>query len=407
MMNSNYEKSMDNIKYKYKITTKKAVGKGAFSIVYKAENKNKEIFAIKCISLDKLKKHNLDKFLFELDISMKMRHNNIVKCHEVFKTNKNWYIVTEFCNGGTLQDSMKDLPSNYKDREIICKKYLTQLKNSLKYLHRNNIVHRDLKPSNILLSGKYPNDTLKLADFGFSRYFNSNESAEGIIEENMMTSFCGTPMYMAPELLSDRKYTSKADLWSFGVIMYELLYGTNPYNYPTNIHNLLELMQTQEINYIPIYSQECISLLQSLLEINHQKRISWDDFIKHEWFDKTIPSGFSRDSLYGSNENIISLGEKSPDKKIATPKFKYNKFPNSNSNADMNISNYDMNTNHKVSHDEISENNIQKCKDDDDDFDVIDINDLGPCDYNSYKEEETMGLLQILSRSVYSMFSKK
>jgi serine/threonine protein kinase len=181
MMNSNYEKSMDNIKYKYKITTKKAVGKGAFSIVYKAENKNKEIFAIKCISLDKLKKHNLDKFLFELDISMKMRHNNIVKCHEVFKTNKNWYIVTEFCNGGTLQDSMKDLPSNYKDREIICKKYLTQLKNSLKYLHRNNIVHRDLKPSNILLSGKYPNDTLKLADFGFSRYFNSNESAEGII----------------------------------------------------------------------------------------------------------------------------------------------------------------------------------------------------------------------------------
>lgn len=411
------EKASENVRYKYKIITKKPVGKGAFSTVYQAVNKNQDVFAIKCISLDKLKKHNTDKFLFELDISMKMKHGNIVKCYEVFKTNTNWYIVTELCDGGTLLDSMKYLSNIPKDRELICRSYLTQLKNALKYLYRNSIVHRDLKPSNILISGKYPNHVLKLADFGFSRYFNSDENSENNSPEAMMTSFCGTPMYMAPELLGDKKYTSKADLWSFGVIMYEMLYGTNPYNYPKNIHNLLELMRTQEINFPSVYSAECLSLVRSLLQLDPQKRINWENFFKHEWFDKTIPSGFSRESLYGSMENICTLDrEQSPNKTIKSPDTgNGNKeFPIENT-VNMKKSNYEMNADYNLDHEEVSENNIQKCdenngdkdEDDDDDYDVIDQNELGPCEYNSYKEEETYGLLKILTQSMYNIFGKK
>jgi serine/threonine-protein kinase ULK/ATG1 len=402
--------------YKYKIITKTPIGKGGFATVYQAVNKDENVFAIKCIPLEKLKKYNTDKFLLELDISMKMKHPNIVKSHEVFKTSKNWYIVCEYCENGTLADMIKSLGFNNMEREMICRRYMTQLKNALKYLYRNNIVHRDLKPTNILLTGKYPNDVLKLADFGFSRYFesqdgNSNSNSDNNLanpQDFIMTSFCGTPLYMAPELLCNRKYTNKADLWSFGVIMYEMLYGVNPYNYPKNLNNLLDLIKTQEIIFNNIYSNECMDLVKSLLEIDVNKRINWEDFFKHPWFDKKIPSGFSYESLCGSSDNVHNLDLPPSPEKISKrdsekelDKDKDKIFNNENSI-------YDINKEYHVNQTEFPENRVEKYNNNDEEFDIINKDELVPCDYRTYNEEEGYGLLKILSNSVYnSFFGKK
>jgi len=358
-------------KIKYKIKTNEPIGSGSFSVVYKGIDKDGNTCAIKCISLEKLSQHNINKFLLELEISIKMKHPNIVCSMEVFKTKSNWYIVSEYCDGGTLSNIISNFNKyNPIKREFICKWYLTQLKNALKYLYKSGITHRDLKPSNILISGQYPHDTLKLADFGFSRYFNT-DFADNTCDEClgdspnsfMMTSFCGTPLYMAPELLIDKKYTNKADLWSFGIIMYEMLYGSNPYNYPKNINNLLDLIQNHKIEYNNIYSNECINLLKSLLQIKPNDRIEWDDFFKNEWFDKKIPSHASRDSLFFEHQQT-------------SPRIHELESCDSDQNLDK-------------------------------EYDIIDTNDLSPCNYKSYNEVNgSYGFLKILSNSFHYLTNK-
>lgn len=384
--------SLDDPRLKYKIDVKIPIGQGSFSTVYHAIDKLGSEYAIKCIPLSKLEKNNLDKFLLELEISMKMTHPNIVRSKEVFKTSNNWYIVTEYCNGGTLFNVIKNLNHNYAERELLCKRYLTQLKNSLKYLHKNNIIHRDLKPNNILITGQYPNDVLKLADFGFSRYFNSEKT--NTFQENrelLMTSFCGTPLYMAPELLTNKRYNTKSDLWSFGVIMYEMLYGVNPYNYPKNLSNLVELIKTQEIEFPNTYSKSCLDLVKKLLQTDPAKRIEWDDFFKYSWFDKTIPSGFSKESLRGSIENLQTLNDDQlfpmEGIEVSSPKSVYPESPKSD---------------HKRTHIEFNSQYLLTIvnEPEEDGFDIINTNELSPCDYNSYKEEEKYGILRILSNSI-------
>jgi serine/threonine protein kinase len=376
-------------KLKYKIKTRSPIGEGAFSTVYHAVDKTGAEYAIKCISLKKIENYNIDKFLLELKISTVLKHPNIVKSYEVFKTAKNWYIVTEYCSGGTLLNIMKklnNLTSQHSDKELICNKYLTQLRHALKYLYKSNIVHRDLKPANILIAGNN-NDILKLADFGFSRYFNSEEGTQET-QEFMMTSFCGTPLYMAPELLINKKYNNKADLWSFGVIMYEMLYGTNPYNYPKNLSNLLDLIQTKEITYENVYSDQCLNLLKSLLQTDPKNRIDWKDFFRHQWFDKQIPSGFSKDSLYGSMENL------NPEENISSTSSQNPQFP-----VEKNSSPFDT-----VSKTELVLGQVN-INDDDNEYEVINISELNPCDYQSCREEENnkTGIVQILSNSVNSV----
>ncbi|ATZ80470.1 serine/threonine protein kinase [Bodo saltans virus] len=364
----------DNPRLKYKIKKNTPLGKGAFSTVYRAIDKNNNEYALKCIPLHILEKYNKDKFSLELEISMKMKHPNIVKTFDTFDTEKNWYIVSEYCNNGTLSDIIKEFSNRCLscfEREIICKRYLTQLKNALKYLYKNNIVHRDLKPSNILINDKYPHDILKLADFGFSRYFNS----ENDTQINLMTSFCGTPLYMAPELLIDKKYDSNADLWSFGIIMYEMMYGCNPYGECKNMIDLLTNVQTNNIEFKSGYSEQCLSLVKSLLKIDASERIDWKLFFKHEWFDKQIPSGFSRDSM-GSIDNLTIM-DISPDKNNSET------FPNTELI------------------DNIKEKNDVNDDDDAYEYDVIDKNELSPRSYKSYNEiDNNTSVIQILSKSI-------
>lgn len=393
---------------KYKIN-KKPIGKGSFATVYLGTDKYNKFVAIKQISLSKIKSTYMDKFLRELDISMKLDHPNIVKCYEIFKTEKHWYIVNEYCDCGTLQDLSADLlKHDPHQREYIVRKLLNELKDALKYLISNNIIHRDLKPSNILIKKTSSNNyTIKLADFGFARYFTNEISDEG--HDDMVNTLCGSPIYMAPELLINLKYNMKADLWSFGVIMYELLYGTNPYYFPKNITELRRLMIEKEITYPNLFSIDCIDLMKSLLIIEPEKRINWKKFFLHQWF---------------INLNTIK-NDDDDENKIYNAQIKNS--PTKNYVTDI-ISKLIPTEINSVAAKEINKQSEEKTDDyfgdllfatcidpkykeesfNEFDFELVNIDDLDDNqipEYNTYHESSTSSLIKILSNSIRSLWN--
>jgi len=164
----------------------------------------------------------------------------------------------EYCPNGDLSTFFN---KNKGISESEAKGYLKQLSEGLKYLIDNNIFHRDLKPQNILID---KNNILKITDFGFAKTINSYEISE---------TFCGSPLYMAPEILTYQKYTDSADLWSVGVIMYEMIFGFTPYT-GNNLYNLVSNIKNNDL-IIPNskkISYECKDLLFSLLQKEPSQR---------------------------------------------------------------------------------------------------------------------------------------
>jgi serine/threonine-protein kinase ULK2 len=255
------------------IFSRKKIGKGAFSVIYKGTHRvTKKIFAIKEISYENLSKikHTIKR---EFTVMKKLNHPNIIKLHEVFfdNDNKNVYLVLDYYEKGDLCNFLDGKPL----KEKYAKKYMRQLASGLKYLHENNIIHRDLKLKNILVTNS--NDIV-ISDFGFARDGDSN---------TMFDTLCGSPMYMAPEIMNHKVYDNKSDLWSVGVIMYELLFGTTPYH-AKNMIELMKKIKRRDIvipnEYHDLVSENCIDLLFSLLNKNPKKRITWIAFFEHVWF---------------------------------------------------------------------------------------------------------------------------
>ena len=275
------------------------LGSGSFSEVYLGKHKitNNKV-AIKIIYLDKknniIKKEKImNKMEQEITIMKQLNHHNIVKYYDNVKSNNVWYIIMEYCNAGTLDNVIKYNDSESKksksfNREANTYYYMNQLKNALDYVIRMGYIHRDIKPMNILLTNdgndniiNYNYDgniILKLADFGLAKEYNDNECI-------MMNTICGSPLYMAPELLINNSYTSRADLWSYGVILYQLLFGTLPMNAKT-VLQLQKNMINDDINFHlnKNFTLECFDLLIKLLTKNHVDRINWENFINHKWF---------------------------------------------------------------------------------------------------------------------------
>ncbi len=144
-------------------------------------------------------------------------------------------------------------------------------------------LQRDLKPQNLLLSDNTPQAVLKIADFGFARHLQQQELAN---------TLCGSPLYMAPEILKSQQYDAKADLWSVGTILYELVVGRPPYNGSNHIV-LLQNIERNEAR-IPAtiakhLSPACIDLIYSLLERNPVQRISFEEFFNHPFLAATTP----------------------------------------------------------------------------------------------------------------------
>lgn len=143
-----------------------------------------------------------------------MDHPNIIKFKEMMKTNTNFFLVYQYCEGGTLSELIKK-KGKLPEEEAL--KYLDQLRNGFYACFKANILHRDIKPSNIL----FKEGVLKLADFGFCKQL--------LKQTDMTQTMVGSPIYMAPEVLKGQLYDARADIWSIGVILFEMLYGKCPY----------------------------------------------------------------------------------------------------------------------------------------------------------------------------------
>ena len=207
----------------------------------------------------------------EIDILKKLRHQNIILLLDWFETANEFGVVTEFAQG----ELFEILEEDKRMSEDQIRKIALQLAQALFYLHSNRIIHRDMKPQNILIGS---GGVIKLCDFGFARAMSQSTV--------VLTSIKGTPLYMAPELVQDQPYNHSVDLWSFGIILYELFVGEPPF-YTNKLASLIQLIIKKTIKYPDNISPEFKSFLSQLLVKEPSKRLDWPDLLEHPFLQKT------------------------------------------------------------------------------------------------------------------------
>lgn len=274
----------------------------------------------------------LDNIKSEIKIQRRMDHGHILKLRFFFEDKESVYIVQDYCEGGSLYGYFK---SHKKLKEQEAFVYFFQTCLGLDYLHKNNIIHRDLKPENLLLD---KNGCIKISDFGWS----------AIQDNKLRNTYCGTIDYMAPEIVKNSPHDEKVDLWSVGVLLYELTQGKPPFkggNFAQKSENISNSNMTPlEIDV----SENCKEIIEKLLNSQPNKRIKMTEvfkckFVKH-WankmkidVDKYVYKEKSKSSskIDNTRKELLDNGDSEPGK-ILTPRM----LKNSNmSNVVSNISN--------------------------------------------------------------------
>ena len=211
----------------------------------------------------------------EVEILRALDHPNIVSCLDFFEDKKRFHVVMEFLQGGEVFDKLvqKQHYSELEARELVL-----VLLNAIKYCHDRNIVHRDLKCENLLLVSNEDNHlgSIKVADFGFATKVHGEEELPQ----------CGTPGYVAPEILQHKKYGVACDMWSIGVIAYILLGGYPPFNEKTQ-KALFTKIKSGKYEFHEAYwknvSKEAQDFISKLLVVDSRKRYTVDQAMKHSW----------------------------------------------------------------------------------------------------------------------------
>jgi serine/threonine-protein kinase ULK2 len=295
------------------IYSTKPIGKGAFSRVYKGLNvENDQVIAIKVIDKIQLKQDLVKRLHDEINLLMYLDHDNIIEYIDFLEDEDNFYVILEYCAGGDLSNKIKKGCLS----EEQAKYYMQQLISALKYLKTKNLVHRDLKPQNILLSADYK--TIKLTDFNFARELFENELAQ---------TLCGSPLYMAPEIIQKNDYTSKSDLWSVGLILYEMVYGINPYIDAVNTVDLLDKINKRVIKYSHKVSKECNLLIKSLLQKDPDKRLSWEDLFLDEWLQTDELNLLTKEENLWESVNLSTISARNITTNIKSIKIMDNYIP--------------------------------------------------------------------------------
>ncbi|CAK57178.1 unnamed protein product (macronuclear) [Paramecium tetraurelia] len=263
----------------YQFDSKYLLGEGAFGKVYRGSkiSTNMEV-AIKKIDSSMINKDQylIDALNSEVQIMKQLDHPNIVKFIDKFTTDRSIYIVTEYCADGDLRNIMKGrrIPET-EVNQIFC-----QLASGFKELVRANIIHRDLKPANIMNH----RGIVKIADFGFSKIVDN-------FNGDLLRTCVGSPLYMAPQILKKEKYTTKSDIWSLGIIYYEMIYGNSPWT------GMDEKSLTQNIMKQPLRFPSHVQLtefgknfISKALEKEESKRMEWNElFMMFEQQKRSLP----------------------------------------------------------------------------------------------------------------------
>uniref|UniRef100_A0AAQ4RNR1 non-specific serine/threonine protein kinase n=2 Tax=Gasterosteus aculeatus TaxID=69293 RepID=A0AAQ4RNR1_GASAC len=320
---------------KFEFNRKDLIGHGAFAVVFKGRHKEKRdwVVAVKCINKKNLAKSQslLGK---EIKILKELKHENIVRLLDYQEMGGCVYLVMEYCNGGDLAEY---LHSKGTLREDTIRVFLQQIGQAMKVLQSKDILHRDLKPQNILLchpEGRRSspiNTSIKIADFGFARHLQTN---------TMAATLCGSPMYMAPEVIMSQNYDAKADLWSIGTIVYQCLTGKAPFHATHTTQCMKKLISKQDLLSFPSIPKETSPnlrhLVLGLLQRNHKERFGFDEFFHHPFLEASSSSKKCMDyillhiyvclSSSGSSTSYLTSPQvRTP---LSTPKAQYSPTQN-------------------------------------------------------------------------------
>ncbi|RPB28841.1 Pkinase-domain-containing protein [Terfezia boudieri ATCC MYA-4762] len=299
------------------------IGNGSFAKVYKGiAIKTNRVVAIKSVMRAKLNRRLLENLESEIAILTSLKHPHITRLKECIKSRAHIHLVMEYCSMGDLASFIKNRekfasmpitadfahlypnPSGGGLNEVIVRHFLKQLASALSFLRSKQLIHRDLKPQNLLLSP--PNYTsrsddgeemensdklvgivslpvLKIADFGFARELQVSSLAE---------TLCGSPLYMAPEILRYEKYDAKADLWSLGTVLYEMIAGRPPFRASNHVDLLRKIEEGMDKINFPskcVASNEIKDLIYGLLKRSPVERMGFAQFFNHSAVQDEIP----------------------------------------------------------------------------------------------------------------------
>jgi len=289
-----YMKAQGKIEDFYSMGDK--IGKGAFSTVYEAlEKSSGEKYAVKVINRKFIKQKLLDR---EIEIMTKIRHDNILFCKAVFETDQQIFLVLELVKGGELYDRIVE-DGEFNEDEA--KEIVFQILSAVEYLHKNQIAHRDLKPENILCSTRsngtgFRQESIKVADFGLSKMF----------DRELLLSQCGSPTYVAPEVLLAIPYDQSVDMWAIGVITYVMLTGCFPFfeegnNYKALYQKIINIDFTFPDD--PPMSNEVKDFISKLLVRDPAKRATIEQCKEHVWLKSTVERKRKEQETKSNNNN--------------------------------------------------------------------------------------------------------
>ncbi|XP_057287536.1 serine/threonine-protein kinase DCLK3 isoform X2 [Pezoporus wallicus] len=252
----------------------RTIGDGNFAVVKECRHcDSNQIYAMKIVDKSKLKGKE-DMMESEILIIRSLSHPNIVSLIEVYETEAEIYLILEYVPGGDLFDAIIE---SVKFTEHDAAVMITDLCEALVYIHSKNIVHRDLKPENLLVQHNADKSTtLKLADFGLAKQ----------VTKPIFT-VCGTPTYVAPEILAEKGYGLEVDMWAAGVILYILLCGFPPFrSQDRDQEELFQIIQLGHYEFLSPYWDNISAakdLITRLLIVDPQKRYTARQVLQHPW----------------------------------------------------------------------------------------------------------------------------
>jgi aurora kinase len=268
----------------------KLLGNGKFGDVYLArERKSKFIVAIKVLKKKQLLKAGVEHQLRrEIEIQSHLRQKNVLRMFGYFYDEKRIFIILEYAPGGELY---KQLTARGRFSEATTARYIHDLSIALAYCHNKHVIHRDIKPENLLIGQQ---GDIKIADFGWSVHAPTSRR----------TTMCGTLDYLPPEMVEGREHDRTADVWSLGVLTYEFLVGSPPFE-AEGYRATYRRISSVDLRFPSIVSPGARDLITRLLVKDQNKRMKLEDLTKHPWivFHTKPKSGAASSSLSGTSAN--------------------------------------------------------------------------------------------------------
>ncbi|KAJ7963402.1 Kinase family protein [Quillaja saponaria] len=256
------------------------IGWGSFAVVWRSTHRHSGLeVAVKQIDKKQLSQKVSENLSREISILSTINHPNIIRLFEAIETEDSIYLVLEYCNGGDLAAYIH---RHGKVSETTARHFMRQLAAGLQVLQEKHLIHRDLKPQNLLLEATEEIPLLKIGDFGFAR---------SLTPQGFADTLCGSPLYMAPEIIQNQKYDAKADLWSVGAVLFQLVSGRPPFHGNSQYQLFQNILASTELRFpqgvLEKLNPDCLDLCRGLLRQNPVERLTFKEFFNHKFLGES------------------------------------------------------------------------------------------------------------------------